>query len=70
MEGLLPGEVAVVLDRPGSGWWTFLKTIASQMYGFQVDSSSVIFYISLAPKNIEKDLKGDVTCCCSENEVP
>lgn len=68
MEGFMrPGEVTVVLGRPGAGCSTFLKTIASQTFGFQVDSNSLISYDGLTPKDIENHLRGDVIYC-AENE--
>lgn len=43
LEGLVEaGEMLVVLGPPGSGCSTFLKTIAGETYGFQVDKDSNI----------------------------
>lgn len=68
MEGIMkPGDVTVVLGRPGSGCSTFLKTIASQTYGFQVDPNSSISYNGLTPKDIENHFRGTVIYC-AENE--
>ncbi|CUM65810.1 uncharacterized protein PRCAT00003458001 [Priceomyces carsonii] len=55
-----PGEVTVVLGRPGSGCSTLLKTIACQTYGFHVDKSSKITYDGLTPKNITTQFRGEV----------
>lgn len=61
MDGILkPGEVTVVLGRPGSGCSTLLKTIAAQTYGFKVQPESVISYDGISQKDIEKRFRGDV----------
>ncbi|CAH6719702.1 pleiotropic ABC efflux transporter of multiple drugs Cdr1p [[Candida] jaroonii] len=61
MDGLmLPGEVTVVLGRPGSGCSTLLKTIASQTYGFKVSPESQISYDGLSPSDIKNNHRGDV----------
>lgn len=36
-----PGEMLLVLGRPGSGCTTFLKTIAGDIYGLDVDEASI-----------------------------
>jgi ATP-binding cassette subfamily G (WHITE) protein 2 (PDR) len=44
-EGLVrAGEMLVVLGPPGSGCTTFLKTIAGEWHGFQVDQDSYLNY--------------------------
>lgn len=61
MDALMrPGEVTVVLGRPGSGCSTLLKTISAQTYGFVVDEQSKISYDGMSPKDIEKHHRGDV----------
>ena len=55
-----PGELTVVLGRPGSGCSTLLKTIAVNTYGFHVGKESKITYDGLSPKDIEKHYRGDV----------
>lgn len=61
MDGIMkPGEVTVVLGRPGSGCSTLLKTIASHTYGFKVGAESQITYDGLTPKDIENHHRGDV----------
>ncbi|CAK9439083.1 uncharacterized protein LODBEIA_P33070 [Lodderomyces beijingensis] len=55
-----PGELTVVLGRPGSGCSTLLKTIAVNTYGFQVAKESQITYDGLTPKEIKKSYRGDV----------
>ena len=41
MDGIMkPGELTVVLGRPGAGCSTLLKTLASQTYGFHIGKES------------------------------
>lgn len=72
MDGLIkPGELTVVLGRPGAGCSTFLKTIASQTYGYHIDKDSVIRYNSLTPHEIKKHYRGEVVYCAeTENHFP
>lgn len=45
VDGLvLPGEMLLVLGRPGSGCSTLLKVLAGQTYGLHLDSSSKLNY--------------------------
>ncbi|KAG7195694.1 Multidrug resistance protein [Scheffersomyces spartinae] len=61
MDGLVrPGEVTVVLGRPGSGCTTLLRTLASQTYGFEVDPNSIISYDGLTPHEINTNYRGEV----------
>ncbi|KAK6461712.1 multidrug resistance protein [Scheffersomyces coipomensis] len=61
MDGIMkPGEVTVVLGRPGSGCSTLLKTIACNTYGFQIGEDSRITYDGLTPEDIQKHHRGDV----------
>ncbi|CAK9437481.1 uncharacterized protein LODBEIA_P18590 [Lodderomyces beijingensis] len=61
MDGIMrPGEVTVVLGRPGSGCSTLLKTIACNTYGFHIGKESQITYDGLTQKDIEKHYRGDV----------
>ncbi|KAK6201120.1 multidrug resistance protein [Scheffersomyces amazonensis] len=61
MDGIMkPGEVTVVLGRPGSGCSTLLKTIACNTYGFHVGKESRITYDGLSPEDIHKHHRGDV----------
>lgn len=72
MDGLLkPGELTVVLGRPGAGCSTFLKTIASHTHGFNVDKKSIISYDGLTPKDIINHFRGDVVYCAeTESHFP
>ncbi|ODV77050.1 multidrug resistance protein [Suhomyces tanzawaensis NRRL Y-17324] len=55
-----PGEVTVVLGRPGSGCSTLLKTIAAHTYGFEIGEESVISYDGLNQHEINTHHRGDV----------
>lgn len=45
VEGLvLPGEMLLVLGKPGSGCTTLLKTLAGQTHGFNVGKQSEFNY--------------------------
>ena len=61
MDALMrPGELTVVLGRPGSGCSTLLRTIATRTYGFHIGEESKISYDGLTPKDIETHHRGDV----------
>ncbi|KAM3164696.1 hypothetical protein ACU8KH_01619 [Lachancea thermotolerans] len=61
MDGLIePGELLVVLGRPGSGCTTLLKSISSNTHGFHLDSNSVIEYDGMSPEEIKKHYRGEV----------
>ncbi|KAG7195696.1 Multidrug resistance protein [Scheffersomyces spartinae] len=61
MDGFVrPGEVTVVLGRPGSGCTTLLKTLASHTYGFEVAPESHITYDGISPQDINTIYRGDV----------
>ena len=61
MDGIVrPGELTVVLGRPGAGCSTLLKTIAVNTYGFHIGKESKITYDGLTPKEIAKHYRGDV----------
>ena len=55
-----PGELTVVLGRPGSGCSTLLKTIAAHTYGFHIGEESKISYDGMTMKDIENHHRGDV----------
>ncbi|CAK9441277.1 uncharacterized protein LODBEIA_P51460 [Lodderomyces beijingensis] len=72
MEGLIkPGEVTVVLGRPGAGCSTFLKTIACHTEGFKVADGSIISYDGITQEEIKKNLRGEVVYCAeTETHFP
>ncbi|KAK7677291.1 ABC_PDR_domain2 protein [Cerrena zonata] len=64
MDGLIkPGELTVVLGRPGAGCSTFLKTLANQTHGFHIDQNSQLSYDGLSPSEIKNHYRGDVVYC-------
>ena len=61
MDGLIkPGELLVVLGRPGSGCSTLLKSISSNTHGFHIDKESHISYDGMSPMEIHKHYRGEV----------
>lgn len=56
---LLPGEMLLVLGRPGSGCTSFLKTLACYRDGF-VSVDGDITYSGLSPQEIENHYRGEV----------
>uniref|UniRef100_A0A1Y1NHX7 ABC transporter domain-containing protein n=1 Tax=Photinus pyralis TaxID=7054 RepID=A0A1Y1NHX7_PHOPY len=60
-EGLiLPGEMLLVLGRPGSGCSTFLKTLSGDTHSFHVGAGSVINYQGMSFKDMHHNAPG--TC--------
>ncbi|KAH0592274.1 hypothetical protein MHUMG1_10020 [Metarhizium humberi] len=60
-EGLiLPGEMLLVLGRPGSGCSTFLKTLSGDTHSFHVGAGSVINYQGTSFKEMHRNAPG--TC--------
>lgn len=61
MDGLLnPGELLVVLGRPGSGCTTLLKSISSNTHGFKISKESHVSYKGISPQDINKHFRGEV----------
>ncbi|KAG2118374.1 ABC-2 type transporter-domain-containing protein [Suillus clintonianus] len=62
-EGVVtPGEMLLVLGRPGSGCSTFLKTLANQRGEYYAVEGQVA-YDSFTPKEVHNSFRGDVTYC-------
>ena len=61
-EGVLrPGEMLLVLGRPGSGCSTFLQAVTSSLPGsLTLDPASSISYGGLTPDEITRKLRGEV----------
>ncbi|KAK9454812.1 ABC-2 type transporter-domain-containing protein [Dipodascopsis uninucleata] len=60
-EGVLqPGEMLMVLGRPGSGCSTFLKTIAGETHGYYVDEDSEINYQGVPSHLMKTQFRGEV----------
>lgn len=72
MDGCInPGEMLLVLGRPGSGCSTFLRTVAGQTHGFNLNEESEINYSGISTKDITTKYRGDVVYCGeSENHLP
>lgn len=61
MDGCVdPGEMLVVLGRPGSGCTTLLKSISCNSHGFDVHKDSIINYNGMPGKEIRKTFRGEV----------
>lgn len=54
-----PGQLLIVLGRPGSGCSTFLKTICGELQGLQVSKDSNINYSGIAQDVFMKEFKGE-----------
>ncbi|KKY22769.1 putative abc [Phaeomoniella chlamydospora] len=54
-----PGEMLVVLGRPGSGCSTLLKTIAGETHGFVVGDASSINYQGISAKQMHNQFRGE-----------
>jgi len=54
-----PGEMLLVLGRPGSGCSTFLKALANQRYGFE-DVKGDVTYGGTSAKSMGKDYRGEI----------
>ncbi|KAG2159222.1 ABC-2 type transporter-domain-containing protein [Suillus bovinus] len=62
-EGVVaPGEMLLVLGKPGSGCSTFLKTLANQRGEYHAVEGEVS-YDSFTPQDIHNHYRGDVTYC-------
>ncbi|KAK0449820.1 pleiotropic drug resistance ABC transporter [Desarmillaria tabescens] len=62
-EGVVrPGEMLLVLGRPGSGCSTLLKTLANQRAEYHTVEGDVR-YDSISPGELEKHYRGDVQYC-------
>ncbi|KAK9368335.1 ABC-2 type transporter-domain-containing protein [Lipomyces kononenkoae] len=60
-EGLLqPGEMLMVLGRPGSGCSTFLKTVAGDTHGFYMDQNSYMNYQGVPFQLMKTQFRGEV----------
>ena len=60
-EGVVkPGELLVVLGRPGSGCSTLLKTLTGETHGLRVDPKSIIHYDGIPQGLMVKHFKGEL----------
>ncbi|KAF2494935.1 ATP binding cassette transporter [Lophium mytilinum] len=68
-DGLVkPGEMLVVLGRPGSGCTTLLKTLAGDINGYYVDSESVLNYQGIPMEKMHGQFRGE-TIYNAETEI-
>ena len=67
-DGILqPGELLIVLGRPGSGCSTLLKAMCGELHGLQVDDNSVIHYNGVPQKQMVREFQGEIAY---NQEVP
>ncbi|KAG6123477.1 hypothetical protein E4U13_005964 [Claviceps humidiphila] len=57
---LNPGELLIVLGRPGSGCSTLLKTMCGELHGLELGEQSNIHYNGISQKNMIKEFKGEM----------
>ncbi|KAI8960633.1 putative ABC multidrug transporter [Daldinia sp. FL1419] len=55
---IFPGEMLLVLGRPGSGCSTLLKTLAGDTHGFQIDDKGSINYQGISYQRMHSQFKG------------
>ncbi|KAF9461129.1 hypothetical protein BDZ94DRAFT_1373768 [Collybia nuda] len=68
-EGVVrPGEMLLVLGRPGSGCSTLLKTLANHRDEFHAVEGN-IHYDSLTPAEIARHYQGDVQYCPEDEQM-
>ncbi|KAI9847164.1 MAG: hypothetical protein M1837_003026 [Sclerophora amabilis] len=55
-----PGEMLLVLGRPGAGCSTFLKSIAGELQGLSIDQKSMIHYNGISQEQMRKEFRGEI----------
>ncbi|OIW31251.1 hypothetical protein CONLIGDRAFT_574468 [Coniochaeta ligniaria NRRL 30616] len=55
-----PGELLVVLGRPGSGCSTFLKSVTGELHGLTIKDPSSIRYGGISQKQMVKEFGGEL----------
>ncbi|KAM0664571.1 hypothetical protein ACQRIU_006429 [Beauveria bassiana] len=58
---LKPGELLVVLGRPGSGCSTMLKAICGELYGLKLGDETEIHYSGIPQKQMMAEFKGETS---------
>lgn len=67
LEGVVrPGEMLLVLGRPGSGCTTLLKTLANSHEEYNKVEGE-LFYDSISPQDLKDRFRGDVQYCSEED---
>ncbi|KAJ2965290.1 hypothetical protein NQ176_g10687 [Zarea fungicola] len=56
-----PGELLVVLGRPGSGCSTTLKSICGELHGLQLGEGTQIHYNGIPQKQMMEEFKGETS---------
>jgi ATP-binding cassette subfamily G (WHITE) protein 2 (PDR) len=54
-----PGELLIVLGRPGSGCSTLLKTMCGELHGLEMGEDTIIHYNGIPQKQMMKEFKGE-----------
>ncbi|PVH68490.1 P-loop containing nucleoside triphosphate hydrolase protein, partial [Cadophora sp. DSE1049] len=61
LDGIIqPGELLVVLGRPGSGCSTLLKTMCGELHSLNVNDGSIVHYDGIPQKQMVKEFKGEI----------
>jgi ABC-type multidrug transport system fused ATPase/permease subunit len=55
-----PGELLVVLGRPGSGCSTFLKSTCGELHGLKLENPDAIRYDGITQKQMVKEFGGEL----------
>lgn len=55
-----PGELLVVLGRPGSGCSTFLKSVTGELHGLEIEDPSSIRYSGISQKQMIREFGGEL----------
>ncbi|KAF1940999.1 ATP-binding cassette transporter [Clathrospora elynae] len=68
LDGLLhPGEMCLVLGRPGSGCSTFLKTISGNRAGLLVDPATKVQYAGISDDSMHSRYRSESLYCADED---
>lgn len=63
-----PGELVMVLGRPGAGCSTYLRSISGRTYGFHLAKESELNYHGLKQKAVKSHYRTDLSYC-AESEL-
>jgi ABC-type multidrug transport system ATPase subunit len=60
-DGLMkPGELLIVLGRPGSGCSTLLKTLCGELEGLKIGDKTKVHYNGIPQKQMMNEFKGEM----------
>lgn len=65
-----PGELLVVLGRPGSGCSTFLKSVCGELHGLDIEDPSSIRYGGISQKQMVKEFGGELVYNQEVMQIP